>query len=182
MSSNQLTGSIPSKWGDLSQLQFLNFSNNFLKGFIPNSFQNLKNAESLDLSQNKLIGKIPYELVGLTFLSTFSVAYNNILGRIPCEGQFSTFRMQCYDGNSDLCGKPLPRNCSTTIQHESEHKVQNKDEKEWTRIIDSTLFFYAFVVVFYAFGFWVFFGVLIINKNWGHDYFRAVDRFIEVLF
>jgi Leucine-rich repeat (LRR) protein len=115
MSSNQLTGSIPFEMGDLSQLQFLNLSNNFLTGPIPNSFRNLKNVESLDLSHNKLSEKIPYELVGLTSLSTFSVAYNNLSGRIPFERQFSTFGMQCYDGNLDLCGDPLPRNCSTMM-------------------------------------------------------------------
>ncbi|XP_059441810.1 receptor-like protein 56 [Corylus avellana] len=182
LSSNQLTGSIPSEMGDLSYLRFLNLSKNFLTGPIPNSFRNLKNVESLDLSQNKLSGKIPHELVGLTSLSTFSVAYNNLSGRIPFERQFSTFKMQCYDGNLDLCGDPLPRNCSTTNEHEPEHKGQNKDEKEWTRIIDSPLFFYAFVAVSYAFGFWVFFGILIINKNLRHTYFRAVDRFIESCF
>jgi hypothetical protein len=73
--------------------------------------------------------------------------------------------MQCYDGNPDICGKPLPRNYSTTIQHEPEHKVQNKDEKEWTQIIDSTLFFYAFVAASYAFGFWVLFGIQIITRS-----------------
>jgi hypothetical protein len=179
MSSNQLTGSIPFEMGELSYLRFLNLSKNFLTGHIPNSFQNLKNVESLDLSKNKLSGKIPYELVRLNSLSTFSVAYNNLSGRIPFERQFSTLKMQCYIGNLDLCGDPLPRNYSTTNEHEPEHKGQNNDEKEWTTIIDSTLFFYAFVVVSYAFGFWVFFGILIINKNLRHTYFRAVDRFIE---
>ncbi|XP_062147229.1 receptor-like protein 56 [Alnus glutinosa] len=178
MSSNQLTGGIPSEMGELSQLRSLNLSNNFLTGPIPSSFQNLKNVESLDLSHNKLSGGIPYELVGLTSLSTFFVAYNNLSGRIPFEQQFSTFGIKSYDGNPDLCGDPMPRNCSPTNQLEPGHK----DEKEETRIIDSPLFFYAFVAVSYAFGFWVFFGILIINKNWRHIYFRAVDRFIESCF
>jgi Leucine-rich repeat (LRR) protein len=178
MSSNKLTGSIPSKMGELSQLRSLNLSNNFLTGHIPSSFQNLKNVENLDLSHNRLSGGIPYELVGLTSLSAFLVAYNNLSGRIPLERQFSTYGMESYDGNSDLCGNPLPRNCSPTNQLEPGHE----DEKEETRIIDSPLFFYAFVAVSYAFGFWVFFGILIINKNWRHIYFRAVDKIIESCF
>jgi Leucine-rich repeat (LRR) protein len=178
LSSNQLTGSIPFEMGELPQLRSLNLSNNFLTGPIPNSFKNLKNVESLDLSHNKLSGGIPYEFVGMTSLSVFNVAYNNLSGRVPFERQFSTFGTQCYDGNPDLCGEPLKRNCSTTNQLEPGHE----DEKEDTRIIDSPLFFYAFVVVSYAFGFWVFFGILIINKNWRHIYFRAVDRIIESCF
>ena len=169
MSSNQLTGSIPYEMGELIQLRSLNLSNNFLTGPIPNSFQNLKNVESLDLSYNKLFGEIPYELVGLTSLFTFSVANNNLSGRIPFERQFSTFGTQSYYNNPDLCGVPLPRNCSTTNKLEPKHEV----EREEARILDSPLFFYAFVVVSYAFGFWVFFGILIINKNWRHIYFRA---------
>jgi hypothetical protein len=182
MSSNQLTGCIPSEMGDLSLLRFLNLSNNFLTGPIPNSFRNLKNVESWDLSHNKLSGKIPYELVELTSLSTFSVAYNNLSGRIPFERQFSTFRMQCYDGNPNLCGDPLPRKCSITNRLEPEHKGQSKEKEEGTSIIDSPLFFYAFVAVSYAFEFWVFFGILIIKKSWRHNYFRVVDRFIESCF
>jgi len=178
MSSNQLTGNIPFQMGELSQLRSLNLSNNFLIGPIPNSFQNLKNMESLDLSNNKLSGRIPFEFVEMTSLSVFSVAYNNLSGRVPFERQFSTFGAQCYDGNPDLCGNPLKRNCSTTNQLEPGHE----DKKEETRIIDSPLFFYAFVAISYAFGFWVFFGILIINKNWRHIYFRAVDRTIESCF
>jgi hypothetical protein len=59
---------------------------------------------------------------------------------------------------------PPPSNCLITNQLEHKHE----DEKEETRIIDNPLFFYEFVVVSYAFGFWVFFGILIINKNWRH--------------
>ncbi|KAG6709464.1 hypothetical protein I3842_06G133600 [Carya illinoinensis] len=175
LSSNQLTGGIPFEMGELSQLRSLNLSHNSLTGSIPISFQNLTNVESLDLSHNKLRGKIPSELVGLTSLSTLSVAYNNLSGRIPFKKQFSTFGTQCYDNNPELCGGPLPRKCSSTNPLKDD-----KDEKERSRIIDHPLFFYGFVIVSYAFGFWAFFGILIIKKNWRQNYFRAVDRYIEL--
>ncbi|KAG2705708.1 hypothetical protein I3760_05G069000 [Carya illinoinensis] len=176
LSSNQLIGSIPSELGELSQLRFLNLSNNSLIGSIPISFQNLRSMESLDLSHNKLSGRIPFELVGLTFVSVFSVAYNNLSGRIPFERQFSTFTSQCYEGNPELYGDPLPRKCSTTNQSEPE-------EEQGIRMIDHpNFFFYVFVIVSYALGFWAFFGILIIKKNWRHKYFRAVDGYIESLF
>ncbi|KAG6674870.1 hypothetical protein I3842_15G068700 [Carya illinoinensis] len=175
LSSNQLTGSIPSQMGELSQIRFLNLSNNSLTGSIPISFQNLRSVEGLDLSHNKLRGRIPSELVGLTSLSVFSVAYNNLSGRIPFERQFSTFTSQCYEGNPELYRDPLPRKCSTTNQSEPE-------EKQGIRMIDHPFFFYAFVTVSYALGFWAFFGILIIKKNWRHKYFKAVDRYIESLF
>ncbi|XP_041001772.1 receptor-like protein 13 [Juglans microcarpa x Juglans regia] len=173
LSSNQLTGSIPSEMGELSQLRFLNLSNNSLTGSIPISFRNLTSMESLDLSHNKLRGRIPSELVELTSLSVFSVAYNNLSGRIPFEHQFSTFTSQCYEGNPGLFGDPLPR--ATKGQ-------QVKDEKEGIKMIDQPFFFYAFVTVSYALGLWAFFGILIIKKNWRHKYFRAVDGYIESLF
>ncbi|KAG6653331.1 receptor-like protein 13 [Carya illinoinensis] len=175
LSSNQLTSSIPSEIGELSQLLFLNLSDNSLTGSIPISFRNLRSMESLDLSHNKLRGRIPTELVGLTSLSIFSVAYNNLSGRIPFERQFSTFTSQCYEGNSELCGDPLPRKCSTTNQSKPE-------EKKGIRMIDHPFFFYAFVTVSYALGLWAFFGILIIKKNWRHKYNRVVDGYIESLF
>ncbi|KAG6653324.1 hypothetical protein CIPAW_05G068300 [Carya illinoinensis] len=176
LSSNQLIGSIPSELRELSQLRFLNLLNNSLRGSIPISFQNLRSMESLDLSHNKLSGTIPSELVGLTSVSAFSVAYNNLSGRIPFERQFSTFTNQCYEGNPELYGDPLPRKCSTTNQSEPE-------EKQGIRIIDHpNFFFYAFVTVSYALVFWAFFGILIIKKNWRHKYFKAVDGYIESLF
>ncbi|KAG6651730.1 hypothetical protein CIPAW_06G133000 [Carya illinoinensis] len=172
----RIKGGIPIEMGELSQLWSLNLSHNSLTGSIPISFQNLKSVENLDLSYNKLRGKIPSELVGLTSLSAFSVAYNNLSGQIPFERQFSTFEMQCYDNNPELCGGPLPTKCSSTNQLKEE-----KDEKERNRIIDHPLFFYGFVAVSYAFGFWACFGILIIKKNWREKYFRVVDRYIESL-
>ncbi|KAG6653329.1 hypothetical protein CIPAW_05G068800 [Carya illinoinensis] len=135
LSSNQLTGSIPSEMGELSQLRFLNLLNNSLIGFIPISFQNLRSMECLDLSHNHLRGRIPSKLVGLTSISVFSAAYNNLSGRIPFERQFSTFTSQCYEGNTELCEEPLPRKCSTTNQSKLE-------EKQGIRTIDHLNFLF----------------------------------------
>ncbi|KAG6653330.1 hypothetical protein CIPAW_05G068900 [Carya illinoinensis] len=174
LSSNQLIGSVPSEMGELSQLRFLNFSINSLTGFIPISFQNLRSMESLDFSHNKLRGRIPSELVGLTSLSVFSVAYNNISGRYPFEHQFSTFTSQCYEGNLELCGDPLPRKCSTANQSEPK-------EKKGIRMIDHHFFFYAFVTVSYALGFWAFFGILNIKKNSRHKNLHILVKFYQKL-
>ncbi|KAG2705710.1 hypothetical protein I3760_05G069100 [Carya illinoinensis] len=176
LGGNRFEGHLPQRLCRMKTLQVFDVSYNRLSGgSIPISSRNLRSMESLDLSHNKLRGRIPSELVGLTSLSVFSVAYNNLSGRIPFEKQFSTFTSQCYEGNPELCGDPLPRKCSTTNQSEPE-------EKEGIRVIDHPLFFYAFVIVSYALGFWAFFGILIIKKNWRHKYNRVVDGYIESLF
>ncbi|KAL5836870.1 hypothetical protein ACOSQ3_014039 [Xanthoceras sorbifolium] len=73
LSSNELTGNVPSKFGYLRNIYAVNLSHNFLSGSIPKSFSHLKNVESLDLSHNKLSGRIPPQLTELTNLGTFNV-------------------------------------------------------------------------------------------------------------
>ena len=51
LSSNRLTGRIPSELGQLSLILVLNLSYNQLTGSIPKTFSNLTQLESLDLSQ-----------------------------------------------------------------------------------------------------------------------------------
>jgi hypothetical protein len=60
--NNQLTGSIPSKLGNLSNLTYLNLSLNSLTGSIPSELGNLSNLQTLRLSFNDLTGSIPSEL------------------------------------------------------------------------------------------------------------------------
>ncbi|CAH8374251.1 unnamed protein product [Eruca vesicaria subsp. sativa] len=50
LSSNELSGVIPSELGELSKLRAMNLSRNFLSGYIPDNFSKLKDIESLDLS------------------------------------------------------------------------------------------------------------------------------------
>ena len=102
LSANMLSGEIPWDLGNLSHIKSLNLSNNFFSGQIPPRFANMSEIESLDLSHNKLTGLIPWQLTRLWMLEVFSVAYNNLSGCIPNSGQFGTFPMDSYQGNSNL--------------------------------------------------------------------------------
>ncbi|XP_077242716.1 uncharacterized protein LOC143883257 [Tasmannia lanceolata] len=174
LSMNQLEGDIPFQIGDLGELLSLNFSNNRLTGHLPRSFQNLKSLESLDLSHNKLVGRIPYELSQLDSLGVFSVAYNNLSGKIPYEKHLTTFGNDSYEGNPNLCGPPIERKCSLEIPSQPV-----RDEGKNSRVLENPMIFYSFVAMSYALGFWGVIGFLILNKNWRHKYFRAMDAYID---
>ncbi|XXG49192.1 hypothetical protein AAC387_Pa02g3441 [Persea americana] len=169
LSMNQLVGNIPSQVGHLKELHFLKLSDNILSGPIPESFQNLKNIESLDLSHNKLVGKIPPQMIELYSLSTFNVSFNSLSGMIPYEKQFQTFDERSYMGNPDLCGPPLRRNCYNPSQPQD-----RKGEEAGSAILDSPIFFYLWVTISYALGFWGFIALLA-NKNRRRKIFRIVD-------
>ncbi|KAM5554674.1 hypothetical protein ABKV19_022866 [Rosa sericea] len=114
ISSNKFAGKIPEFIGNMKGLLFLNISHNIFSGSIPSSLCNLILLESLDLSQNKLAGEIPQKLTQLTSLAYFNVSHNNLTGSIPLGRQFHTFESTSYEGNSGLCGDPLPKKCGNS--------------------------------------------------------------------
>ncbi|KAK8517856.1 hypothetical protein V6N12_016694 [Hibiscus sabdariffa] len=111
LSSNRFEGGIPQDIQILKAVQFLNLSNNLLSGPIPSSLANLTQLEALDLSQNQLSGEIPQELTQLNFLGFFNVSGNQLKGPIPQGKQFDTFENNSFEGNQELCGKPLSKKC-----------------------------------------------------------------------
>jgi len=107
-----LSGEIPWEMGNLSHVKSLNLSHNFFIGQIPATFANMSALESLDLSHNELSGSIPRQLTQMSSLEVFSVAYNNLSGCIPNSGQFSSFNMESYLGNTDLQNSSKGSQCS----------------------------------------------------------------------
>ena len=123
LSKNRFEGHIPSIIGDLVGFRTLNLSDNRLEGHIPASLHQLSVLESLDLSFNNISGEIPQQLASLTFLEVLSLSHNHLVGCIPRGKQFDTFENKSYQGNDELRGLPLSKDCGgddgvpqTTIQ------------------------------------------------------------------
>jgi len=89
LSSNNLSGSIPSGISSLAGLQFLNLSHNQFVGKLPEKLENMKMLESLDVSRNHLSGEIPQSISTLTSLSDLNLSFN-LFGRIPTSTQLQS--------------------------------------------------------------------------------------------
>ncbi|XP_048446324.1 receptor-like protein 2 [Pyrus x bretschneideri] len=146
LSSNNITGNIPSEIGQLQLLQELYLYDNNFSGNIPDQMSNLKMLEVLDLSENHLSGKIPSSLASLNFLAIFNVSYNNLEGPIPTSTQLQSFEASAFEGNPKLCGAPLPNECRIDA-----HDKNNQDDEDDGHQLP---WFYIFTVFGFIFGFW----------------------------
>ncbi|XP_027177222.1 receptor-like protein EIX2 [Coffea eugenioides] len=171
LSANNLVGEIPDEIMELVQLQFFNLSQNHLTGRIPKKIGNLKQLEALDLSMNAF-GAIPETLSDLYSLSFLNLSHNTLSGPIPSGNQLQTLTdPSIYEGNSGLCGKPLPNNCW-------EHKLPAKNgpidddeghsESDWS-------WFYAGIGPGFAAGLSGVLGILLFKKSWRYAYFKFIE-------
>ncbi|GJX09322.1 leucine-rich repeat protein [Tanacetum coccineum] len=156
----------------------LNLSNNHLIGSIPNSIGNMKALSSLDFSGNQLTGPIPPSIGALSFLSHLNLSHNNLSGQIPTGNQLQTLTdPSIYVGNRDLCGAPLPKNCSNnedqTTVHKNSKAANHKSNKLW---------FYMDIMGGFAAGFWGFIGVLLFKKHWRHKLYRFSEKIMDKIY
>ena len=79
-----LTGTIPPRIGDLTNLEYLELSGDLIGG-IPSEIGNLTNLTNLHLNHNQLTGEIPSEIGNLTNLTHLFLNYNELTGEIPLE-------------------------------------------------------------------------------------------------
>ncbi len=85
LSSNQLSGGIPSGITNLTALQYLNFASNQLTGIIPSGIGSLTALTYFDLDTNRLSGTIPSSVGSLSQLTDLWLQYNALTGSIPPE-------------------------------------------------------------------------------------------------
>ncbi|GKE65706.1 leucine-rich repeat protein [Tanacetum coccineum] len=164
LSSNNLTGHIPSELTTLVKLNSLNLSRNQLTGRIPKKIGNLKSLESFDVSKNKLYGELPMSLSGLNSLSSFNVSYNNLTGRVPSSTQLQSLNESSFFGNN-LCGAPLTECCAVKVP---DMKDKDQDDgshgTDWGLIVSTVFGLIA--------GFWIVITPLIVSRSCRIAYFR----------
>ncbi|XP_010662759.1 receptor-like protein EIX2 isoform X1 [Vitis vinifera] len=167
LSSNNLSGAIPSEISSLFGLQSLNFSRNNLMGRIPEKIGVIGYLESLDLSNNHLSGEIPQSIINLTFLSHLDLSYNNFSGRIPSSTQLQSFDALDFIGNPELCGAPLLKNCTENEDPNPSDENGDGFERSW---------FYIGMATGFIVSFWGVSGALLCKRAWRHAYFKFLDN------
>ncbi|KAK4607135.1 hypothetical protein RGQ29_001096 [Quercus rubra] len=167
LSSNKLIGPIPREIMELVGLISLNLSKNLLTGRITSEIVMLQSLEVSDLSKNQLCGGIPLSISLISSLNFLVLSNNNLSSIIPTKPQLSTFDAFAYEGNSNLCGFPLPKKCSreettenSTVSREGEHAGIQEDEDGFI-----TLGFYVSLSLRFIIGYWGVFATILQNKS-----------------
>ncbi|CAJ2653692.1 unnamed protein product [Trifolium pratense] len=177
LSSNQLTGVIPEEIGSLIELVSLNLSRNNLSGEITSKIGKLTSLDSLDLSKNYLFGPIPPSLSQIDRLAMLNLSDNNLSGRIPIGTQLQSFEASSYEGNVDLCGKPLDKTCpgdeEVVHQKPETHEESNEDDKKPL---------YLSVTFGFITGFWGLWGSLFLSRNWRNKYVLFLNNIIDTIY
>ncbi|CAK9220215.1 unnamed protein product [Sphagnum troendelagicum] len=109
--SNNISGLIPPELGNLSNLVSLDLYLNDFNGDIPNTLGQLTNLRFLRLNNNSLMGTIPLQLTSIVGLQVLDLSFNNLSGDVPTNGSFSLFTPISFQGNSNLCGPMVNKQC-----------------------------------------------------------------------
>nr|GEX63755.1 leucine-rich repeat protein [Tanacetum cinerariifolium] len=185
LNDNHFTGELPQELGNLRELEILDLGDNGFSGNLPEWIgENLTNLRVFRLhknnftGRNQLTGPIPSSIGALNFLSHLNLSHNNLSGQIPTGSQLQTLMdPSIYVGNRDLCGAPLPKNCSnnedqTTMQKNSK-AANHKSNKIW---------FYVDITCGFAAGFWGVIGVLLFKKHWRNKLFMFAEEIVDEIY
>ena len=104
LNDNQLSGTMPTQLGSLSNLQELNLTRNQLTGTIPAELGRLTNLTILALGGNQLTGTIPTWLGGLTTLEEVYLWGNPLTGQIPSQLASLTNLRELHLSSNQLTG------------------------------------------------------------------------------
>lgn len=111
LSHNRFAGSFPAGISRLRNLRRLDLSYNQFSGDIPlTKLTQLPRLLTLRLESNSFTGTLGSADLDTGTISDFNISHNNLSGEIPAW--LSKFAATSFAGNGNLCGKPLPYECS----------------------------------------------------------------------
>ncbi|KAL8141050.1 hypothetical protein V2J09_007071 [Rumex salicifolius] len=129
LSSNLLFGAIPPTVGRLDLIQILDLSNNRLNGSIAVEIGSAASMRELRLQSNLLTGFIPNQIGNLSSLTTLILKQNNITGKIPATiANLKDLKVADFSHNN-LIG-PLPKELTYLSQLQSFNISYNHLEGE----------------------------------------------------
>ncbi|XP_022154390.1 BRASSINOSTEROID INSENSITIVE 1-associated receptor kinase 1-like isoform X2 [Momordica charantia] len=96
--NNNISGSIPERFGNLKNLESLDLYSNSLSGPIPDSLGKLTKLSALRLNNNSLSGAIPMSLTNVP-LKILDLSNNHLSGDIPVNGSFAIFTPISFANN-----------------------------------------------------------------------------------
>ncbi|VVA19417.1 PREDICTED: LRR receptor [Prunus dulcis] len=163
LSSNRLSGEIPSEIIHLVGLVSLNLLRNQLTGQITPEIGKLQSLDSLDLSRNHIYGRIPTSLAGIDRLGFLDLSYNNLSGKIPVGTQLQGFDPSVYARNLQLCEPPLKKMCADEEERGPSEQTDFINQEDKEELI--TLGFYIGMGLGFAVGFWGVCGTLIFSRT-----------------
>jgi hypothetical protein len=110
LANNFFSGAL--QGGEFTALQILDVSANLLNGTLPSDFGGAA-LRYVNLSSNRITGEIPTDLAArLPANVTIDLSYNNLTSTIPAVPPFSAQRPAAFEGNAELCGRPLDSLCA----------------------------------------------------------------------
>ncbi|NP_001234483.1 receptor-like protein kinase 3 precursor [Solanum lycopersicum] len=122
---NQFSGDIPPDFfSKMASLWKIWFSRNKFSGKIPESLASLKYLLELHLENNEFTGTIPS--LSQPNLATINLSNNKLQGLIPQS--LSKFGSNPFQGNPDLCGNQIGRECKAVIYGE---KSESSGSTKW---------------------------------------------------
>ncbi|XP_027922877.1 receptor-like protein EIX2 [Vigna unguiculata] len=194
MRGNHLSGNLPFHLCYLKRIQLLDLSQNKFSEGIPTCVErSFKHPElilqsidlscnnftdSLDLSRNHLSGKIPPTLSNIDRLAVLDLSNNHFSGRIPWGRQLQTFDASSFEGNVDLCGKPLEEICPGD-EAVTKSKGEEVDDENDKSVLYGTL--YMSLGIGFFTGFWGLLGSLLLWQQWRIAYLRFLNRLIDYI-
>ncbi|CAL2241675.1 unnamed protein product [Prunus armeniaca] len=145
----------------------LNLKRNQLTSQIPSRIGNLLELEFLDLSRNQINSRIPTSLSWIARLAKLDLSENNLFGKIPIGTQLQSFEYAC-GGNRLLCGAPLPKTCPEEEKGLGQPVLVNQDGQYGL----ITQGYYISMGLRFVVGFWGVCGTLLLKRSCRYTYFN----------